>query len=46
MFKEEYEEFIVIGVNLSTARNNGEKYLYDEDDLYLELNNTGYNSII
>jgi len=44
--KGEYKEFIVIGVNLNTVRNDGEEYLYDEDDLYLEFNNIGYNSII
>ncbi len=45
-FEGEHKEFIVIGVNLSTAKNNGEEYPYNEDDLYLKLNNAGYNSII
>ena len=42
----EYEEFTVIGVNLNTIRNDGEEYLYNEDDLYFESNNVGYNGII
>ena len=46
MFEEEYEEFTVIKINLNTVKNNGEEYLYDEDDLYLEFNNAGYNNIV
>ncbi len=45
-FEREYEEFTIIGVNLSTVKKDNEEYLYDEDDLYLEFNNVGYNSII
>ncbi len=45
-FKKEYKEFIIIRINLNTVRNNSEEYLYNEDDLYLESNNIGYNSII
>ncbi len=42
----EYKEFTVIRVNLSIVRNNGEKYPYNKDDLYLKSNNVGYNNII
>ena len=42
----EYKEFIVMDINLSTIRNDGEEHPYKEDDLYLELNNVGYYSII
>ncbi len=42
----EYEEFTIIKINLNTVRNNGEEYLYDENDLYFEFNNIEYNSII
>ncbi len=45
-FKKEYKEFIVIKVNLNIVKNDGEKHFYNEDDLYLEPNNTGYNNII
>ncbi len=46
MFKRKHKEFTVIRVNLSIIRNNGEKYLYNEDNLYLEFNNIGYNNIV
>ncbi len=46
MSKREYKEFIVIRVNLNIIRNNNEEYLYNEDNPYLESNNTGYNGII
>ncbi len=46
MFERKYEEFIIIGINLNIARNNGEKYFYNKDDLYLKFNNIGYNDII
>ncbi len=45
-FKEEYEEFTIIRVNFNIIKNNGEKYLYNKNDLYLESNNVGYNNII
>ncbi len=45
-FKEEYEEFTIIRVNLNIIKNDSEKHLYNEDDLYLEPNNVGYNNII
>ncbi len=45
-FEREYEKFIVIRVNLNIVKNNNEEHLYNEDDLYLESNNTGYNDII
>ncbi len=45
-FKKEYKEFIVIRVNLNIVKNDGEEYLYNEDNLYFESNNAGYNSII
>ena len=43
--KREYEEFIVGGVNLNTARNDGEERSYKEDDPYLEPNNAGHYDI-
>ena len=46
VFEREYEEFTVIGVNLSIVRNDGEEYPYDEDDFYLEPNNIRYDNII
>ena len=36
----------MIGVNLSIAKNDGEEYLYKEDDLYFEPNNIGYHGIV
>ncbi len=45
-FKGEYEEFIIMDVNLNITRNNNEEYLYDKDDLYFELINVRYHSII
>ncbi len=45
-FEGEYKEFTVIGINFSTVKNNGEKYLYNEDNFYFEPNNVGYNDII
>ncbi len=44
--KRKYKEFIVIGINLNIVRNDGEKHLYNKNDLYFEPNNTGYNDII
>ncbi len=46
IFKREYEEFTVMGVNLSTAKNNDEEYLHDEDDPYLEPNNIRHYDIV
>ncbi len=46
MFKRKYEEFIIIKINLNIVKNDNEKYPYNEDDFYLESNNTGYNNII
>ncbi len=46
MSEEEDEEFIIIRVNLNIVKNNGEEHPYNEDDLYLESNNIGYNNII
>ncbi len=45
-FEKEYEEFIIIRINFNIVKNNGEKYLYNKDDLYLKSNNVGYNDII
>ncbi len=42
----EYEEFIMIDVNLSTIKNDDEEYLYEEDDLYFKPNNVRYYGII
>ena len=44
-FEREYKEFIVIRVNLNTVRNDDEEYLYNENDLYFEPNNIGYDNI-
>ncbi len=45
-FKKEYKEFTIIRVNLNTIKNDGEEHPYNENDLYLEPNNAGYNGII
>ncbi len=45
-FEREYEEFIVISVNLNTTKNDNEEYPYDKDDLYLEFNNVRHYSIV
>ncbi len=44
--EREYKEFTVIGVNLNIIRNDNEEYPYNEDNLYLESNNIGYDDII
>ncbi len=46
MFEREYEEFTIIRVNLNIVKNDSEEHPYNEDDLYLKLNNAGYNDII
>jgi len=46
VFEEEYEEFTVIRVNFNIVKNDSEEYLYDENNLYFESNNVGYNDII
>jgi len=46
VFEEKYKKFIIIRVNLNIVRNDSEKYSYNENDLYLESNNVGYNNII
>ncbi len=46
VFEGEYKEFIIIGVNFSIVRNDGEEYLYNEDNLYFKPNNAGYNGIV
>ena len=46
IFKKKYKEFIVINVNLSITKNDGEEHLYNKDDLYFEFNNAGYDGII
>ncbi len=40
VFEREYEEFIVIRVNLSIVKKDNEKRLY------LEFNNVGYDGIV
>ncbi len=45
-FEKEHKEFIVIKINFNTVKNNDEEYLYNEDNLYFESNNVGYNNII
>ncbi len=45
-FEEKYKEFTVIKVNLNIARKDDEKHPYNENDLYFEFNNVGYNDII
>ena len=44
--EKEHKEFTVIDVNLNTAKNDDEEYLYEEDDPYFEPNNAGYHDII
>ncbi len=44
--KGEYKEFTVIGVNFNIVKEDSNEYLYKKDDLYLEFNNAGYDSII
>ena len=46
IFEKEYKKFIVIKVNLNTAKNDSEEYLYKENDFYLKSNNVGYDDII
>ena len=46
VFERKYKKFTVIKVNFNTIKNDDEEHLYDEDNLYFELNNTGYNNII
>ncbi len=41
-----YKEFTVIRVYFNIIRNNGKKYLYNEDNLYFKSNNIEYNNII
>ena len=45
-FKREHKKFTIIKVNLNIARENNKEHLYNKNDLYLELNNIGYNNII
>jgi len=45
-FERKYEEFIVIEVNLNIIKNDGEKHLYNKNDLYFKFNNVEYNNII
>ena len=45
-FKGEYKEFTIIGINLNIVKKDDKEYFYNEDDLYLESNNVGYNNII
>ncbi len=33
-FGKEYKEFIIIGVNLNTARNDSEEYIYNKKKVY------------
>ena len=44
--EEKHKEFIVIRVNLNTAKNDNKKHPYNKDNLYLKPNNIGYNNII
>ena len=46
VFEGEYEEFIVIEVNLNTIRRDDKEHFYNKDDLYFEFNNIEYNDII
>ena len=46
VFERKHKEFTVIEVNFNITKNNNEKHLYNEDNLYFEFNNIGYNSII
>jgi len=44
--EKEHKEFIVIEINLNKTKGDNEKHLYNEDNPYLEPNNTGHNNII
>ncbi len=44
MSKEKYKEFTIIGINFNIIREDKEKYLYNEDNLYFEFNNIEYDS--
>ena len=46
VFEREYEEFIVIGINLSIVKRDNEEYLYNKNNPYLEPNNVGHHSIV
>ncbi len=45
-FKKEYKELIIIKINFNTVKKDGEEYLYNKDNLYLEFNNAEHNNII
>ncbi len=45
-FEKEYKEFIIIEINLNIIKNDNKEHLYNENDPYLEPNNTRYNNII
>ncbi len=45
-FEKEHEEFSVIEINLNIVKNDSEEYPYNENNLYLESNNVGYDDII
>ncbi len=45
-FEREYKEFTVIKVNFNIVKRDGKEHLYEEDNLYLEFNNAGYNGIV
>ncbi len=44
--KKKHKEFTVIKINFNIVRRNDKEYFYNEDDLYLEFNNVGFNDII
>ncbi len=46
MIVNHVKEFTVIKINLNTVKKNDEEHSYNKDNLYLELNNIGYYSII
>jgi len=46
MFEKEHEKFTDIKVNLNITKGDDKEHLYNEDDLYLESNNVGYNNIV
>ncbi len=44
--EREYKEFTVIRVNFNIVKGDNEEHLYNENDFYLEFNNTGHYNII
>ncbi len=45
-FEGKYKEFTVIRINFNIAKNDDKEYPYNEDNFYLEPNNTKYDGIV